>query len=44
VQEEKTISLFSGAGLVKESDSSREWAETELKKHLILDAFKEIVG
>lgn len=44
VQEEKTISLFSGAGLVKESDPSHEWAETELKKQLILDAFKEIVG
>ncbi len=31
------IHLFSGAGLVAESDVEAEWQETELKMHTIID-------
>ena len=42
VQQEQMISVYSGAGLVADSDSEQEWAETELKKQLILEAAREI--
>lgn len=44
IQQNQTLSVFSGAGIVKDSDPGQEWAETELKKRLILEAAKEIVG
>ena len=39
----QTISIYSGAGIVKDSDPEQEWEETELKKRLILEAAKEII-
>ncbi len=39
----RTISVYSGAGIVKDSQPQQEWEETELKKRLILDAAKEIL-
>lgn len=43
VQQQQTISVYSGAGIVKDSDPEQEWEETELKKRLILEAAKEIL-
>ncbi|MHC5082791.1 MAG: isochorismate synthase [Planctomycetota bacterium] len=39
-----TISVYSGAGLVKDSDPEQEWVETELKKQLILNAVKSLIS
>lgn len=43
VQQDRMISIYSGAGFVKDSKPEQEWAETELKKRLILEAAKEII-
>ena len=39
----QTISIYSGAGIVQNSDPEQEWEETELKKRLILEAVQEII-
>lgn len=41
--QEQTLSIYSGAGIVKDSDPEQEWEETELKKRLILEAAQEII-
>ena len=43
VQQERMISIYSGAGLVADSDPQEEWAETELKKGLLLQAVRDIL-
>lgn len=42
VRNSRTISIYSGAGIVTDSDAEMEWEETESKKQVILDAVKEI--
>lgn len=43
IRQDRGISVYSGAGFVKDSKPEQEWAEIELKKRLILEAAKEII-
>ena len=44
VQDQRIISIYGGAGLVKDSVPEQEWEETEHKIRLILDAAKKNIG
>jgi isochorismate synthase len=39
---EGKIRLFAGAGITEDSDSEKEWEETEMKCQIILDKIKQI--
>jgi isochorismate synthase len=38
-KEQKAL-LYAGAGITADSDPQKEWAETELKCHTLLDALR----
>lgn len=43
IQQNQTVSVYSGAGIVRDSQPEQEWDETELKKRLFLEALREII-